>query len=311
MISIDPRLDSKLRALYEHIEAESASHSLPGFEVPGITPRRRIFTLIAGLASVAVVAAGVTVFATELHSRTVKPPARTGSPSAVPLGLVSASELTAGLPAVSHVVLPVLRGSGSASLPTFTPSGMLFIKWDCAGSGSFALSSTTHSVGATGSQCAGSGTEGDFVSQVSPIDGKSAIDGKQLSLQITANPSVTWEIVVAQSPTATPLPFLGLVIKPGLWWPLLVPSKYGFGASEVETFTPIGPFDDFEVAFACTGTGAIEFSSPDGSVPPTPETCLNGWSGQQTFPKPTFGGPVHLSVDAPPTTLWEVMVFQG
>lgn len=111
MIDIDPRLDSKLRALYEHIEAQSSSRELPGFEVLGTTPRKRILSLIAGVASVAVVAAGVTVFATELHSRTVKPPAPAGSPSAVPPGLVSASELTAGLPAVSRIVIPVLRGS--------------------------------------------------------------------------------------------------------------------------------------------------------------------------------------------------------
>jgi len=307
MIDIDPRLDSELRGLYEHIEAESSSHALPGFEVPGTTPRRRILSLIAAVASVAVVAAGVTVFATELHSRTVKPPAPAGSPSAAPPGLVSAAELTAGLPAVSHIVIPVLRGSGSASLPTFTPTGMLFITWDCAGSGSFALSSTTPSVGATGNQCVGSGTQGDFVSQVSPIDGKSAIDGKQLSLRITADPSVNWEIAVAESGPGVPLPWLGSVVKSGLWWPLLVAPTYGFGTSELETFTPTAPF---EVAYACTGTGTIEFSSPDGSVPSTRETCRNGWSGQQTFPTPTFSGPVHLAINAPPTTLWEVMIFE-
>jgi len=306
MNDIDPRLDSKLQALHEHIEAQSRSHALRGFEAPSTTPRRRLVSLIAGVVGIAVVAAGVTVFATELHSHTVKPPALAGSPSAVAPSLVSASVLTAGLPALGHIVIPVLRGSGSAFLPTLTPSGLLFIKWDCSGSSSFALSSTNHAVGASG-PCAGSNTEGDFVSQVSPVDGKSATDGKPLSLRITADPSVIWEIVVAESGPAAPLPWLGSVIHPGLWWPLLVSPTYGLGTSDLATFTPTA---SFFVAYACTGTGPIEFSSPNGSVPSRREQCTNGWSGVQLFPKPKFAGPLHLTVSAPLTMLWEVMIYE-
>ena len=49
MLDIDPGLDSKLRTLYEHIEAQSVSHALTGFEAPHPRPRRRTLNLMAAV----------------------------------------------------------------------------------------------------------------------------------------------------------------------------------------------------------------------------------------------------------------------
>jgi hypothetical protein len=69
MIEIDPRLESKLRSKYERIEAEDAPPRLMTFDPEADRSRRRTLNLVAGAVGLAVIAAGVAVFAAELHGR--------------------------------------------------------------------------------------------------------------------------------------------------------------------------------------------------------------------------------------------------
>ncbi len=304
MLDLDPRLDSRLRSFYEYIEEQSPPRAVTSFEAPVRHPRRRTLNLVAAVTGIAVVAAGVSLFATELASRHgAKPPAPAGrAPNPWRL-LPNASQLTAGLPSVSHTVIHFTRGIGSASLPTFTPEGIIFIVWSCTGSGPINLHSTNNLVGTFGPSCAGSnsgGIDGDTV----PL--YRAIHGMPLSLVITAGPSVAWEVAVADTGPVPPLPNLGSTTQPaGVH--VFVPLTYGTGTSGLETFVPTGPF---YVQYACTGTGTIDFSAPASPTKWVSQNCANGAVLTQVGAKPTIGGPMNLTVEAAPRTLWEVVIYE-
>jgi hypothetical protein len=303
MLDIDPRLEARLRSFYAHIEQHSPRHDIAAVEALLGRKRRRTLNLLAGVAGVAVVAAGIAAFATELSSHhNVKPPTPAGRPSSLWHLLPSASELTGGLPSVSHTVIGFTRGSGSTLLPTFTPEGIIFIKLSCAGSGPFALLSN-HSVGVFTDTCSGSnggGVTGDTI-PVYP-----AIDGKPLILTITAGPSTVWEVVVADSGPVAPLPALGDTTRPA-GAHVLVTSPDGTGTSGLQTFVPTGPY---YVQYACTGSGTINFSTSDGARNWVSQNCANGVVRTQVGAKPTSGGLINMTVEAAPRTLWEVVVYE-
>jgi hypothetical protein len=270
--------------------------------VPLGRARRRTLNLLAGVAAVAVAAAGVAAFAAELSSHhNVKPPTPAGPPSRLWHLLPSSSELTGGLPSVSRTVIGFTRGSGSASLPTFTPEGIMFIKLSCAGRGPFALRSN-RSVGVFTDTCEGNnggGVTGDTI----PL--YPAIDGKPLILTITAGQPTVWEVVVADSGPVAPLPTLGDNTRPA-GAHVLVTSPYGTGTSGLQTFVPTG---SYYVQYACTGSGTIDFSTSDVAHW-VGQNCANGLVRTQVGAKPTSGGLINLTVEAASKTLWEVVIYE-
>jgi hypothetical protein len=303
MLDIDPRLETRLRSFYEHIEQQSPPRAISVFEAPLGHRRRRTLNLLVGVAGVALVAAGVAAFAAELSSHhNVKPPSPAGRPSSLWHLLPSASELTGGLPSVSHTVIGFTRGSGSTVLPTFTPEGIIFIKLSCAGSGPFALRSN-RVVGVFTDTCAGSNGGGVFGDTI-PV--YPAIDGKPLILTITAGPSTVWEVVVADTGPVPPLPPLGATTRPA-GAHVLVTLTNATGTSGLQTFIPTGPY---YVQYACTGTGTIDFSTSDGARNWVSQNCANGAIRTQVGAKPTSGGLINLTVEAAPKTLWEVVIYE-
>jgi hypothetical protein len=297
MIDIDPRLDARLRSFYEHIEEQRPPHGFEAVEAPRLRPHRRTLNLIAGLAGVAVVAAGVSVFAEQLASHhDVKPPASATGPT-----LPTSAQLTLGLPSISHTVIQVTRGRGSVSLPTFTPQGIVFIQDACSGAGSFSVGSADNTVGMTAEGCDGGSIQGVTVPAYA------AIDGKPLSLSISAEPSTEWEIVVADSGPVAPLPILGAFTIPA-GAHILVPATDGTGTSGVQTFAPTGPYF---VQYTCTGTGTIDFSTPNDPEHWTGAGCANGTIGtEQSSVPPPGPGPTNLTVETAPKTFWDVQVYE-
>lgn len=302
MIEIDPRLDARLRSFYEQIEEQRPSRGFESFEAPSRRPHRRTLHLVAGVAGVAIVAAGVSVFGTQLAGRHgVKPPTPV-TRSALP----SDSQLTFGLPSISHTVIEVTRGHGSASLPTFTPQGIIFIQTACVGSGSFSVKSLDRQVGMGADGC----DDGSIAGETVPAD--SSIDGKPMTLEISAEPSTEWAIVVADSGTVPPLPVLGASTIPA-GAHIIVAATTGTGTSGVgATFNPTGPFF---VQYACTGTGTIDFSTPVGSEHWTIAPCASGVVGTEESSEPastTAPGPYpgpELTVETAPKTFWEVQIY--
>jgi len=300
MLDIDPGLDSKLRTLYEHIEAQPPSDALQGFAPPPADPRRRALNRTAAVVGVAVLAAAIVVFATELAHRGPEPPAPAATPSASFHGLPTSAELTAHLPAIGHVAIPVTRGVGSASLPAFTPTGLIFITSSCTGSGPFGILSTNQVVATYTSPCDNGGIEG-----IIP-ENPAIYTGQPLSLRVSAGSSVAWEVVVVELDSPMPLPALGGASLPA-GAHVLVRTTLGAGPGGLETILPTAKF---YVQYACVGTGTIDFSSPSGTGPWTRENCLNGTIGTQASAKPSFSGPVNITVDVAPRTLWEVLIYE-
>ena len=296
MIDIDPRLDSRLRSFYEHIEDERPRRGFESFEVTRPRPHLRALHFVAGMAGVAIVAAGVGVFATELAGRhNGKPPA----PASRPL-LPAESQLTLGLPSISHTEIQTVRGRGDAWLPSFIPQGIVFIQSACNGSGTFSVNSPGNVVGMTADSC-----DDGAINGVS-LPASAAIDGKPLSLKITAAPSTLWEIVVADTGPVAPLPLLGPSTIPA-GATILVPSTDGVGTSGIQTFLPTRPF---YVQYTCTGAKSIDFSIGVGVAHFESAPCAKGTIGVEGAPKPTFDGVTNLTVETPPHTFWEVQVYE-
>ena len=121
MLDIDPGLDAKLRAFFDHIEACVPPSILSDVKADPPRRRRAMINLFAGVVAVAVVAASVTLFAVELTSH------RTTSSAS----LLKKMPLlgSGGVPASAHVLIPLTRGHGSLRLRTFVPQGMVFIQF--------------------------------------------------------------------------------------------------------------------------------------------------------------------------------------
>ena len=133
------------------------------------------------------------------------------------------------------------------------------------------------------------------------------IDGKPVTLQIVANPSTEWEIVVADTGPVPPLPILGTSTIPS-GAHVLVPAVDGSGTSGLQTFVPTGPFF---VQYTCTGTGTINFQIGNDVGQFRSAPCANGALGVQEAPKPTtLDGVTNLTVETPPHSFWEVQVYE-
>jgi hypothetical protein len=306
MVEIDPGLDTRLRAFFDHYEGEAMPPRLTTFDEEAKPKGRMAMQFAAGAIGVAVIAAAAAVFGIELSShRAARPPASAVSPSSLARNLPPASELTGPLPAISRTVVPITYGRGSASLPTFIPGGMIFVEYSCSGTGSFAFRSTGGEVGSSSLMCYANGASASIEGVIVPAS--PAIDGKPLSLRITAGSGIMWEIVIADSRSAT-LPTLGGPTLPANAR-VIVPPTFGTGTSQIFNFNTTQPL---YVQYSCTGSGTISFRSSYGeesfaSLGP----CANGAIGSERLNVQALEPPVNLSVETAPKTLWEILIYDA
>lgn len=314
MIDVDPGLDAKLHAFFEDIEASIPPAGLTDIDTSVVARTGRSFNLFAGLAAATVIAGSVAVFALELRSHNTPgsgPAATSASPSARPSASPSALKKmpllgNAGIPASAHEAMPLTRGQGSVVLQTFVPQGTLYIQFDCAGPGPFKFLSTDHVIGNGQLQCSS-----DIGVTTITVGSPKVYDDKPLTLQVTADGSMTWEMYIAES--RPPLP--ELIVEPDQR--VLVPVTYGTGSITLPTFS-VGPDEWLDVREACnsgSSADAIEMvgntyfghsgqygcSGADGSFG-------GGGSGP---PGPGGSGPISVKVITSPAISWEILITEG
>jgi hypothetical protein len=309
MLDLDPGLDARLRALFDQIESDALTSPLTVFDPAPKRKGRRTINLFAGALAIAVVAASVAAFAIELsshhdgpspnpsqHSAATPTPEPTPSPVALPpLG-------GSALPVDSQVLIPVTEETGSATLPTFTPTEPFYIQIAGIGSGPFDIQSAD---GSFRNMQYGSWSGG--VETISPSGPGEVLD-RPLSLHVTA-PGMTWEILIVESGMPTP----AAVSKPGgLQIPVgaevLLPTTQGTGPATLPAFTPTGPF---YVVFACSGSGGLDIvtatGAPVGGSSPCPGLNSTGGIGSDAT-QPSK--PESWSIEVQPSTTWKILIYQ-
>ncbi|MFZ0178632.1 MAG: hypothetical protein WAL84_02005 [Candidatus Dormiibacterota bacterium] len=304
MVDIDPRLDSKLRVFFERIESSTPPPGLTDIDVesPG-HGRRATFNLFAGLAAAAVIAAGIAVFAIELSSHDNPAPGPAAG-SASPLKAMPQLG-DGGVPTAAHVVISLTRGHGPLQLQTIVPQGTLYIQFNCLGPGSFEIASTNHVIDNVLEQCS---TDTGVTTMT--VQGPKAYDDKPLTLRVTADPAMRWEIYAAQSRALLP-PF---TIDPDSR--VLVPLTYGTGLATLPAFL-LAPGEDVYVQVACNSATAADtvqvgenqrFGSEIAGCS-TPSGGHGGWF-QENQGGPN-GGSVTTYVTADAAVSWEILMTDG
>jgi hypothetical protein len=317
MVDSDPGLDSKLRAFFEQIEASAPPSGLTDIDVAPRDRPRRMLNMFAAVAAAAVVAASVAVFALVLRSRDQASPApavTSAPPSASSSSSPLASQLkkmpllgNAGVPASAHVVIPVITGRGSEQLRTFVPQGTLYVQFDCIGPGPFKIASTNHVIGNGLLQCSGS-----FDVTTMTVGSPKIYDNKPLTFQVTADPSMSWEVFVAQS--RAPLP--QFTVTPDEQ--VLVPVTYGNGPITLPTFS-VPPDETLNVESACnSGSSADTLEmvgngsfGDDVQYQCTDPGGVAGSGGFGSGPVGTSSGPITVHVKADPSIGWEILITAG
>jgi hypothetical protein len=320
MIDVDPGLDSKLQAFFAQIEASTPPASIADINIDIAAPERRrvTFNLLAGVAAAAVIAGSIAVFALELRSHDNPTPAATSapqsaSPSARPTASPSALKAmpllgSAGIPASAHKVISLTRGQGSVTLETFVPQGTLYIQFDCAGPGPFKILSTDHVIGNGVLRCSSA-----FGVTTITGDSPRIYDDKPLTLQVTADAAMTWEIYIAES--RPPLP--AFTVHAGER--VLVPVTYGTGSMTLPTFS-VGPGEWLDVRDACNSGGLADTLEITGDNnyfgSETQSQCSNadgsGGGGSGSGPPGAGGsGPISVRVKADASISWEIVITEG
>jgi hypothetical protein len=317
MLDIDPGLDTKLRAFFEQVEASAPPSGLTDIKVVMPDRRRRTLNLIAGVAAAALVAASVTVLALELrsHDKASPTPAGTSAPSPASSRSPFTSQLKempllggAGVPASAHVVIPLTRGHGSVQLQTFVPQGTLYLQFDCAGPGPFKLISTNHVVGQSLLQCSSS-----IGATTMTVGSPKLYDDKPLTLQVTADGSMVWEVYISES--RPPLPVLTVLPDQRV----LVSVTYGTGSITLPTFS-VGPDEWLDVRDACNSGSSADtleivgnmFTFGDDKQFQCSNPTGSGVGGFGSGPPGSGGsGPISLQVKAEPSISWEIVIIEG
>ena len=216
MLDIEPELDRKLRALYDRIETQDPPASLALITAPAVRSGRKVLSRLVGVAGIAVIAAGIVLFATELHAHRItiptthqaSPPSPVWSPSPLPspnprFALPSLPDRTL-LPASVRVLVPETQGTGEATV-TIIPEGKLYIQYACVGNSNFIILPTNVFVLGPDLRpgCSSSYAEARAAGPTVPAywtDVSTAVYlGKPLTLKIFVAPSTTWEIFIAES----------------------------------------------------------------------------------------------------------------
>jgi hypothetical protein len=325
------RIDHELAKLYAHISQQPLTTALDEMTMPQVkeraTPdrRRRMINLFAGLAAVAVVASSVVLFAVELRSHRSTAPSGTSSSASLLKDMPLLGN--GGVPTSARIVIPLTRGHGSVQLKTFVPQGALILQYDCAGPGSFKITSTNGVVGSDLAQCSTSlGVTTMTVDGPYSINGvkcsadfvcPNGYDGKPLTLDITAAPSMSWEILVAETTTWFPQ-----VVPVQADWQVLVPLTFGTGSTTLPTFS-VAPDESIRVNIVCnSGTSgkALEIAPnplwPDGQQ----VSCLV-FNADGSISELGVGpavsnsgsglGPISVQFTADPSVSWEVRITEG
>jgi len=303
MIDLEPRLDSELRSEYERLEAESAPVWLVNFDPRTERRRHRALSILAGVVSLAVIAAGLATFGIELssHLRSAPPAKHTPIPA-------TPTVTTSGFPASARIVIPVTRGAGTTALPNVVSTGkLLYIAFDCDGGALLKIQAASASAmnpieaDASVMRCSSSPVDPSIDVAGSPGT------GVLLKVTIEASKSTRWAIVAAEGDVSTSFPSLSPVV-PENEIPLLVWDTYGTGVAAPPTFTPVTPY---WIQFACLGSGPISIRSSVGTLLFTSEDCASpGLVGLTVPPDQVSGKSVSLVVQATASTTWELRVVQ-
>jgi hypothetical protein len=339
MPEVDPGLETSLRSFLNEIKAQPLPRPLADFEPAGVRPRRKALNLFAGAAGVAVIAAGVAVFALELNGHHAS-----GSP--IPGGQSAATTTPAildnsPLPPGAKVLIPQTYGTGTETLPTVTlgPNEGIGIEYGCI---------SNHSTPFNSIFLSGHGVP-EFLGpnfrfwlhQFSTPDrcsGKLLTDGGQggpLTVRFNAaHPSVTWVILVYEYPSPaivvskppassiapsfpgpTP-PFLGGPAPAGAR--VLIQVTYGSGSETLPTVT-VAPNVPLDIEDGCISTSpsantlTIASSDPAFNGDTAIGQCYYGDSGGSggggggSGP----GGRLTLRVEAGPSVRWVILVYEG
>ena len=158
----------------------------------------------------------------------------------------------------ARVLIPLTRGHGSARLKTFVPTGELLLQFDCAGPGSFRISSTDGVVDNTLARCSTS-----FGVTTLTVEGNNSVNGKKcptnfecgngyadtaLTLEISAAPTTSWEILVAETTVWFPV----TDIRQADAQPLLGPT-FGAGSTTLQAFT-VAPDESIRGNVLCSSS---------------------------------------------------------
>ena len=319
MLDIDPGLDPKLRAFFDHIEGLTPPSRLTDISPVAPDHRRRMINVFAGLAAVAVIAASVTLFAVELRGhRSSAPVVASTSPSS---SLLKRMPLfgNGGVPTSARVVIPLTRGRGSVRLKTFIPRGTLLLQFDCAGPSNVEITPNSRLIPIVFARCSMfSGVTTTAIDGSSGFQGKQGYDGTPLTLSITAPRATSWEILVADTT---------------LWFPsvlpvqadqqVLVPLTYGTGSTTLPAFS-VAPDESVRVNIVCnSGTSGkgLEIAPnplwPDGQQ----VQCLT-FNADGSISMMGFGpavsssgsgglGPFGLQFEADPLVSWQIQITEG
>lgn len=280
----------------ERIEAKNPPAWPTTFAPVADRPRHRALSRLAGAVGIAVVAAAVATFGLELggHVHSTAPAPATQLAAMPVIG-------SSGLPASAQIVVPTTRGKGRAVLPTFLAQAkVLYVQYDCIGSGQLEIQSTNQSVKADLQPCSRS-----VAATTVALD--AAATRAPLTLDVVTGSSVKWELLVAESQVPANFPSLSPFL-PAPAFPLLVGDTYADGSASLPTFTPTKPY---WIQYACLGTGSIDILSSDGSKQFASESCVSpGINGLLVPQDQITGKPVSLRVETTASTAWEVRVMQ-
>lgn len=309
-----------------------------------------MLNLFAGAAGIAVVAAGVAVFAIELNGHH-------DSGSLIPGGQSSSSPMPGptpsfrpSIPAQAHgakVLIPITYGSGPRTLPTvtLTRGDGLVVEYGCISNHSTATA-TPIAVSHTGPvgphwldmQVGGcANPNGGFQA---PNGGFQLmrVAGGPLTLHLGADPTVNWVVLVFElpppaipifpllqpTPTATSsAPSTPAPTPPTLAeWPapvgatVLVPVTYGTGPMTLPTFTETAT-DQIYVELACLSTSpsattvTVNYYDPAFAGDSVAGSCFGGGGGGVGSGYTSSGGMVTMKIQAAPTEEWVILVYEG
>jgi Tol biopolymer transport system component len=221
MLDIEPELDRQLRAMYDHIATQVPQANLARITRPALRSGRKALGRVAGVVGIAVVAAGIVVFATELHAHrvstptpakhSVSPPSPVWSPSPLPspnprLALPSLPN-PGTLPVLAPVLVPETQGMGDASV-TVIPDGELYIQYACVGDSPLVVTATDVLGPEVRPGCSSSAADAAIVATSLPSYPnqvlKAADLGKPVTIEISTAPTTTWEIFIAESRPPVP-----------------------------------------------------------------------------------------------------------
>jgi hypothetical protein len=144
---------------------------------------------------------------------------------------------------------------------------------------------------------------------------RNQIPGTPLTLRVQADPSSIWEILIVQSaalatPSALPAAFDTFTAPPGS--KTLVPATKGTGTVTLPTFDPT---ERYYIVSTCTGGGSMVIASQPAEGGPGSSSCLSPSlsTGANDFLGPAdevMGEPITLTVSAPATSSWEILVYE-